>query len=384
MIAPHGGKLVNQVASIEEGRDFKKRANSLRKLEIGLREVCDVELIAFGAYSPLTGFLKREDYESVLERMQLKNGVVWTLPVVLPASSEVAHSISEGESIALVFQGREFAFMEVEEKYTYDKEKEAEMVYRTKDLSHPGVLSLYSQGDFYLGGKITLIFPLLHTAFSNVLTPKDSRKEFQRRGWKSVVGFQTRNPIHRAHEYLLKCALEISDGLFIHPLVGYTKKDDIPSSVRLQCYKVLIEKYFPKERVVLSPFPAAMRYAGPREAVFHALVRKNYGCTHFIVGRDHAGVGNFYGPFEAQEIFSQFNREEIGINPLFFDHAFYCLRCEGMATSKTCPHTESERVILSGSRVRKILRKGERLPSKFTRAEVAEILLSWAGEKVEA
>jgi sulfate adenylyltransferase len=384
MVEPHGGKLVNLFPSEEIRKELARKAQFLKRVETTLRELCDAELIGLGAFSPLTGFLKKDDYESVVERCRLQNGVVWPLPVNLSIDKEFSKEIKEGEEVALSFQGEIYALFTVEELYSYDKKKEAQLVFKTTDSSHPGVQSLYSQGEVYAGGRITLFQTLLHSTYRGALSPAESREEFSRRSWEKIVGFQTRNPIHRAHEYLLKCALEMSDGLFIHPLVGCTKKDDIPSSVRLRCYEVLIEKYFPRERVVLSPLPAAMRYAGPREAVFHALVRKNYGCTHFIVGRDHAGVGNFYGPFEAQEIFSHFERDEIGITPLFFDHAFYCLRCQAMATTKTCPHTENERLVLSGSRVRELLREGEKLPSEFTRPEVAEILLSWAGEKIEA
>ncbi len=380
MVEPHGGKLVNLFPSQEERKELIRKAQFLRKVETGLRELCDAELIGLGAFSPLTGFLKRSDYEGVVERCRLQNGIVWTLPVNLSIDKEFSKGIREGEEVALSFQGEIYALFTVEELYSYDKKKEAQLVFKTADSSHPGVQSLYNQAEIYAGGRIILLQTLLHSTYQSALSPAESREEFSRRGWKIIVGFQTRNPIHRAHEYLLKCALETSDGLFIHPLVGCTKEDDIPSSIRLRCYEVLVEKYFPRERVVLSPLPAAMRYAGPREAVFHALVRKNYGCTHFIVGRDHAGVGNFYGPFEAQEIFSHFERDEIGITPLFFEHAFYCFRCQEMATSKTCPHKSSERLTLSGSKVRKMLKNGEALPPEFTRSEVAEVLIKWATE----
>ncbi len=380
MIAPHGGTLAYNFPSREERKELFQKAKFLKKLETNLRELCDAELIGFGAFSPLSGFLKKDDYESVLSGWRLKNGVVWPLPINLSIDREFSRQVKEGEEVALSYQGELYALFTVEEVYSYDKKREAQLVFKTIDTNHPGVGALYSQKEFYVGGKVTLLKPLLHSTYRDTLTPRESRKEFQRRGWVKIVGFQTRNPIHRAHEYLLKCALEISDGLFIHPLVGCTKEDDIPASIRIRCYKVLVENYFPQERVVLSPLPAAMRYAGPREAIFHALVRKNFGCTHFIVGRDHAGVGNFYGPFEAQEAFSQFKPEEIGITPLFFDNAFYCFRCGGMATSKTCPHKESERLTLSGSKVRKMLQRGETLPLEFTRLEVGEALIKWARE----
>ncbi len=383
MIEPHGGHLVKQVASPDLREELISKAASLLKVEISVREACDAELIAFGAYSPLTGFLKREDYEKVLSDLRLKNGFVWSLPITLSVSEEVASLIDEGEEIALIYEESLIAILTVEEKFEYVKEKEAQLVFKTTEDSHPGVSSLYRQGDIYIGGNIVLLNSIFHSSRPEILTPAVSRAEFNRRQWNTIVGFQTRNPIHRAHEYLLKSALEISDGLFIHPLVGHTKEDDVPADIRLNCYRVLLDNYFPRKRVVLSPLPAAMRYAGPREAIFHALVRKNYGCTHFIVGRDHAGVGNYYGAFEAQEIFSKFEPGEIGILPLFFDNAFYCYSCRSMATQKTCPHDDDRRLFLSGSKVREMLKKREELPLEFTRMEVANLLTEWATDRFE-
>ncbi len=377
MITPHGGKLINRVASEEEKKELIAKSSSLLKVNMGLKELCDVELIACGAFSPLTGFMKREDYKNVIENLRLENGTLWPLPVTLSVDKETASKIKEGQEVALTYQSNMVGVLKIEDKFEYDRDLEAKSVFRTTDTSHPGVEALYTQGDFYVAGEITLIHFLLHRKYSEALKPEESRREFKLRNWQRVTGFQTRNPIHRAHEYLLKSALEISDGIFIHPLVGYTKGDDVPSDVRMNCYRELINNYFPVNRVLLSPFPAAMRYAGPREALFHAIVRKNYGCTHFIVGRDHAGVGNFYGPFDAHKIFLEFTKDEIGITPLFFDNAFYCYRCESMATCKTCPHRDEDRLILSGTRVRQILKDGGELPHEFTRPEIAKLLQQW-------
>ncbi|MBW4698817.1 MAG: sulfate adenylyltransferase [Aphanocapsa lilacina HA4352-LM1] len=376
-IAPHGGKLINQVATAEQRQKYQDGAGGLKRVRIDDRAVSDLELIAIGGFSPLTGFMGSEDYHSVVEKMRLTNGVVWSIPITLPVSAEVAETLEIGETLGLEDStGTLVGILDLAEKYTYDKQREAEMVYRTTDEKHPGVKVVYGQGDVYLAGPIMLLERRPHPLFaSRQLDPADSRQAFIDKGWRSVVGFQTRNPIHRAHEYIQKCALEIVDGLFLHPLVGATKSDDIPADVRMHCYEVLIEKYYPLDRVILAINPAAMRYAGPREAIFHALVRKNYGCTHFIVGRDHAGVGDYYGTYDAQYIFYEFEPQDLGITPLMFEHAFYCKRIAGMATTKTSPSGPEDRIHLSGTKVRAMLREGLEPPPEFTRPEVAQILI---------
>jgi sulfate adenylyltransferase len=380
LIAPHGGTLVNRIVEGSAAQDAAGNARQLRQVTLSAREQCDLEMLAIGAFSPLTGFMGQKDFTSVCKESRLADGTVWPIPVTLSPADEVAQQIKVGEKIALTDAGGTvLGVMTVQEKYPHDKSIEIPNVYRTEDPAHPGVAVTQAQGNTCLGGPIDVINPNPNPEFPDYrLPPARTRELFASRGWTTVAAFQTRNPIHRAHEYLTKCALEITDGLLIHPLVGETKSDDIPADVRMQCYRVLIDSYYNPQHTALTVMPLAMRYAGPREAILHALIRKNYGVSHFIVGRDHAGVGNYYGTYDAQKIFDQFTPQEIGITPLKFEHSSWCNTCEGMVSAKTCPHGPETKVHLSGTKVRDLLKAGQRPPMEFSRPEVADILIKWA------
>jgi sulfate adenylyltransferase len=378
-IAPHGGTLVQRLMSEDERTAALELVTRLPSITLDPRGVADVGLIASGGYSPLTGFLGREDYLRVLHEMRLTSGLPWSLPITL----RITDGAALRDTVSLKGpDGRVLGLLEVREVFTHSKAEEAQLVYGTTDTQHPGVAQLYAQGDSLVGGAVRLLerpasrFPEL------ALDPADTRRAFAARGWRTVVGFQTRNPVHRAHEYIQKAALETVDGLLLHPLLGPTKEDDVPAHVRVRSYQVLLEHYYPRDRVLLAGFPAAMRYAGPREAVFHALVRKNYGCTHFIVGRDHAGVGTYYGSYDAQKIFDRFAPAELGIQPVCFEHTFFCRECGGMASPKTCPHTPQSHVTLSGTKVREMLRSGALPPPEFSRPEVVQVLADGLREVV--
>ncbi len=365
LISPHGGTLVDCTGLRPDDVD------SLEVITLTSRELSDLDMLASGALSPLTGFMGSQDYTGVVDDMRLESGLRWALPVCLAVTDA-----PKGDRVALADEsGRRIGVLDVAEVYSYDKEREASQCFRTTDGEHPGVARLYGQADRYLAGPVTVFerqppdFPELHR------DPRETRALFTERGWRRVVGFQTRNPIHRAHEYLTKCALETVDGLLIHPLVGETKSDDVPAAVRVKAYEVLVDGYYPQDRVLVSAFPAAMRYAGPREAIWHAICRKNYGCSHFIVGRDHAGVGSYYGTYDAQLIFDDLEPHELDIEPMFFEHSFWCKPCGQMASAKTCPHSGDDHVFLSGTKVREMLANGELPPAEFTRPQVAEVLI---------
>lgn len=381
-IAPHGGVLINRFVPSSERAERIAAAARLPQIPLDARQISDLELIATGAASPFAGFVSQADYESIVHTMHLANGLPWSIPITLAVSSAKAAELKPGSSAALTDEaGAVLAVLTVRDTYGYDKQVEAQKVYGTTDAAHPGVAALYEQPEVLVGGDVDVVALPAHEEFSEYyLSPAQTRAYFAAKSWRSVVAFQTRNPVHRAHEYLQKVALEMVDGLLLHPLVGQTKGDDIPAAVRMKCYRVLLDNYYPLDRTLLSVNPASMRYAGPREAIFHALIRKNYGCTHFIVGRDHAGVGNYYGTYDAQRIFDEFDPAAIGIVPLKFEHTFWCRQCEGMASAKTCPHGPEHRVSLSGTKVREMLRNGEVPPMEFTRPEVAKVLIEAARE----
>ena len=375
-ITPHGGHLVNRFAPADEAAALRQRAQTLAKIHLADRRLSDLEMIGNGAFSPLQGFMGRADYDNVVVNKRLASGLPWTIPITLAVSADEAEALSIGDSIALVDKFENIlAVMELEEIYRYNREREAQLVYRTMEDAHPGVRALFRRGEIHLGGPIRVLQERVDPLFPGYrLTPQQVRRAFAQRGWRKIVGFQTQNPIHRAHEYITKCALETMDGLLIHPLVSAREEGGIPAETRMKCYEVLIENYYPQGRVMLATLPAVMRHAGPREAVFHALIRKNYGCTHFIVGRDHAGVGNYYGTRDAQYIFDEFEPDELEITPLLFDHAFYSPTVGGMGTDKTLPEG-AERWSLSGTQVRQMLMDGQVPPPEFTRPEVAQVLI---------
>jgi ATP sulfurylase len=378
-IAPHGGTLVNRILEGAALEAAVQRAASLPKIQVSDFTAFDIDCIGKGIFSPLTGFMNEEQTRRVMDHMSLRPGVAWTIPILLPVSQEDADRLTVGSEVAIEDdRGELVAILHLSEKFSINKEELAEKVYRTTEEAHPGVAVLYSQGPIFLAGDIEVL-KTREVEFQDYnLTPAQTRAAFAEKGWRRIVAFQTRNPIHRAHEYLTKCALEMCDGLLIHPLMGTTKKDDIPGAVRMECYKVLLENYYPKDHVMLSIMPVNMRYAGPREAVMHAIIRQNYGCTHFIVGRDHAGVGSYYGTYDAHYIFDELEEGSLKINRLFFDNAFYSKITKSMASKKTSPGTEEDFVNLSGTKVRELLKAGQRPPEEFSRPEVADVLIKWA------
>ena len=381
LIAPHGGTLIDRVLESDAAAKAQQEAKGLKSITLSPREAFDLEMIAIGAFSPLSGFMGEQGFARVCGEMRLANGVVWPIPVILSPADDVSGKINVGNRVALNDpQGRLLGVMTVTEKYKHDKDLEIPNVYKTTDDAHPGVKIVKSQGNFNLAGPIDVITPTHDPEFSTYrLPPAKTREAFAAKGWSTVAAFQTRNPIHRSHEYLTKVALEMTDGLLIHPLVGETKPDDIPAETRMRCYQTLVDLYYNRDKTMLTVMPLAMRYAGPREAVLHTLIRKNYGVTHFIVGRDHAGVGNYYGTYDAQKIFDQFDLpKDIGVTILKFEHTAWCNKCEAVVSTKTCPHGPGDKVAPSGTKVREMLKAGQRPPQEFSRPEVADILIDWA------
>lgn len=368
---PHGGKLVDRTGASE------RTPAPAVSVTLSAWEQCDLELIAVGAMSPLEGFMGESDYNSVCDSLTLANGTVWPIPVTCTVDSATADRVKAGDAVTLADdQGRLLGYLNVTEKFTPDKKRQAVKAFGTDDPGHPGVKMVMDSGDVCLAGSIEVVTPRHDPMFADHrLTPAQTRAEFQKRGWSTVSAFQTRNPIHRAHEYLTKCAQEITDGLLIHPLMGATKDGDIPGEVRMKCYEVLIERYYHPDHTVLSVMPAAMRYAGPREAIMHAILRQNYGCSHIIIGRDHAGVGTYYGTYDAQEIFDNLPNGGLKIIPLKFEHAAWSKTAGGMVSGKTFPKIEGDQIFLSGTKVREMLLRGERPPAEFTRPEIADILI---------
>jgi len=381
LVPPHGGQLRPLLLEKEAREHEIEKARTLPKLRMSSRETSDLIMLGIGAFSPLDGFMRQEDYIRVVETMHLAEGSLWPIPITLSINKNQAESISINDEIALVDDESDelMGTMKVEEKYGYDKKHEAKHVFRTDDEAHPGVAKIYAQSDTYLAGPVKVLsegeYPDRFRAY--YARPIETRAIFAQMGWHSVAGFQTRNPIHRSHEFVTKIALEVSDGILIHPLVGKLKADDIPADIRMKCYEVLLENYYPKDRVVCRVYPMEMRYGGPREAVLHAIFRQNFGCSHLIIGRDHAGVGNYYGPFDAQKIFDEIGDDELAIKPLNIDWTFWCYKCEGMASMKTCPHGKEDRLLISGTKLREMLASGERPAKEFSRPEVIDILMDY-------
>ena len=381
LVPPHGGQLKPLILDGEELAEERERTKALPVIRLTSRETSDLIMMAIGAFSPLEGFMGKEDYEGVVDNMHMVDGTLWPVPITLAVTEEQADSLPMNSDVALVDDESDelMGMMKVVEKYTYDKLHEAKNVFRTQDEAHPGVAKLMAQKEVLLAGPIKAFnegpYPKLYGKFYG--RPEETRNIFEERGWKTVAAFQTRNPMHRSHEYCTKIALEVSDGILIHPLVGKLKADDIPAEVRMKCYEVLMENYYPQDRVVLKVYPMEMRYGGPREAILHAIFRQNYGCSHLIVGRDHAGVGDYYGPFDAHKIFDDLNEGELHLKPLKIDWTFWCYKCDGMASMKTCPHGKDDRMLISGTQLRKLLAEGQMPPKEFSRPEVIKILMDY-------
>ena len=380
LVPPHGGNLNPLLLQGEELQESRSKAETLPQVRMNSKEVSDLIMMAIGAFSPLGGFMTQDDYRGVVQGMEMSDGVLWPIPITLSVSGDEAKALCEGQEIGLVDDesGELLGQMTIREKYTYDKKEEAVEVFRTDDEAHPGVQRLYTQGDVYLGGAVKAFGEGVYPAqFPEFARPAETRAIFGERGWRTVAAFQTRNPMHRSHEYLTKIAMEVSDGVFIHPIVGKLKAGDIPAEIRMKCYRVMLENYFLKDRVVLKVYPMEMRYGGPKEAILHAIIRQNFGCSHMIIGRDHAGVGKYYGMFDAQNIFDELEPGALHIRPLKLDWTFWCYKCGGMASLKTCPHDKDDRCLISGTQLREMLSEGEKPVPEFSRPEVLDILIDY-------
>lgn len=381
IVAPHGGNLKPLLLTGEELAAEREKAKKLTQVRLSSRETSDLIMMAVGAFSPLDGFMGQDDYKNVVDNMHLADGTLWPIPITLSVTDSIAGSLDPGGEVALIDDesGELMGTLEIREKFRYDKTHEAKQVFRTEDEAHPGVAKVYGQHDWLLAGPVKVLsegpYPKLYGEHYG--RPEETRAIFLDKGWSTVAAFQTRNPIHRSHEYCTKIALELCDGIMIHPLVGKLKSGDIPADVRMKCYEVLLDLYYPQDRVVLKVYPMEMRYGGPREAVLHAVFRQNYGCSHLIIGRDHAGVGSYYGPFDAQKIFDEIGSDELHISPLKIDWTFWCHKCDGMASMKTCPHGKDDRVLISGTKLRDMLAGGELPPKEFSRPEVVKILMDY-------
>lgn len=377
LVPPHGGILKPLLVGFDRPeRVVLEEAKTFLRVPLSSKEVSDLILLGIGAFSPLDGFMTKADYESVLDEMRLSTGVLWPIPVTVAVPGDIAEEIVEGQRVALVDARKTVvAVMTVQETFSYDKEKEAHRVFGTTDERHPGVQKIYDQGEFYIGGPVEVLnegeYPTLYPEFGR---PAEVRKLFEEKGWKTVAAFQTRNPMHLSHEYLTRIALEVCDGLLIHPIVGKLKADDIPAETRMKCYKALLDNYYRQDRVVLRACPLEMRYAGPKEAILHAIIRQNFGCSHMIVGRDHAGVGDYYGPFDAQAIFDRLDAGDLHLKPIKLDWTFWCYKCHSVASMKTCPHSHQDRLMISGTELRRMLSEGKSPPKEFSRPEVIDIL----------
>ena len=381
MLKPHGGRLINRVLKGKERRDAFDRVDKLRKVEVSDAIASDIENITKGVFSPLEGFMDREELESTLHMMRLPDDTAWTIPIILDVESTRAEGFKEGEDIALYYREKPLALLHLEEKFTFDKDEMAKHTFNTLDTTHPGVAATKKLNGIFLAGKIDLIQEIQGLYDNYKLEPLETRVLFEEKGWSTVVGFQTRNPPHLGHEYVQKTALAFVDGVFINPVIGKKKRGDFKDNVILESYNTLMENYYLKKSVVMSILPFEMRYAGPREAIFHAIVRKNFGCTHFIVGRDHAGVGNFYGPYDAQKIFNEF--PDLGISPLFFKSFFHCKRCGTVTNDRACPHGDDEHINFSGTKIRQMLSEGQIPPKELMRPEVAKVIARYQNPFVE-